>query len=89
MLIATRHESASLIRATSPEDLPVNQTLKALFLTVEVNLLLWLAALGLVLGAGEDVGALRTLIIVGTVFAAIAQHWAYYAVRRQTKQTQP
>jgi hypothetical protein len=61
-------------------------TLKALFLTVEINLILWLAAFGMVMASGKDVGALKTLIIVGVVFAAIVQHWAYYAAYKRAKQ---
>ena len=62
-------------------------TLRKLFLTVEINLILWLAALGMVMMASDkDAGALKTLIIVGVAFAAIVQHWAYYAAYKRAKQ---
>ena len=61
-------------------------TLKALFMTVEINLCLWLAAFGVMMASDKDAGALKTLIIVGVAFAAIVQHWAYYAAYKRAKQ---
>ncbi len=61
-------------------------TLKKLFMTVEINLILWLAALAMVMGSDKDAGVLKTLIIVGVAFAAIVQHWAYYAAYKRAKQ---
>jgi hypothetical protein len=61
-------------------------TLKKLFLTVEINLILWLIAFGMIMKSDEDVSGLKTVIIVGVVFAAIVQHWAYYAAYKRAKQ---
>ena len=61
-------------------------TLKRLFVTVEINLILWLIALGMVMAPDENADALKALIVVGIVFAAIAQHWAYYAAYKRAKQ---
>ena len=60
--------------------------LKKLFITVEINLILWLGAAGMVMGSEEDVRVLKTWIIVGVAFAAIVQHWAYYAAYKRAKQ---
>ncbi len=64
----------------------MKRLLRKLFLTVEVNLMLWLAALGTVMASDEDAGALKPVLIVGLAFAAIVQHWAYYAVYKRAKQ---
>ena len=62
-------------------------TLRKLVLTVEINLILWLAALGMVMMASDkDASTLKPLIIVGVAFAAIVQHWAYYAAYKRAKQ---
>ena len=61
-------------------------TLRKLFLTVEINLILWIAALGMIMGADKDASALKPLLIVGVSFAAIVQHWAYYAAYKRAKQ---
>jgi hypothetical protein len=63
-------------------------TMKILFLSVEVNLVLWLMLGGFALGGGDlgyewlrgDVSMPRYLPIAGLVFAAVVQHWAYYKV---------
>ncbi len=63
----------------------MRRSLKLLFFAIEVNLLLWLAAAGT--AWSEPVGRAAVMpIIVGTAFAAIVQHWAYYAVYRKAKQ---
>lgn len=64
----------------------MKRTLKALFLTVEVNLLFWLAALATTWESEGGVGGAKSVVIAGTVFAVVVQHWAYYAVYRQAKQ---
>ena len=61
-------------------------TLKKLFMTVEINLILWIAALGTFMASDEDAGALKPVLIVGLAFAAIVQHWAYYAAYKRAKQ---
>ena len=49
-----------------------------LYAAIVVNLLLWMAVLGSVNGVGvEDT---KALAIAGFIFAAIGQHWAYYAL---------
>ena len=61
-------------------------TLKKLFLTVEINLILWLAALGMVMASDQDATGLKVHIVFGVAFAAIVQHWAYYAAYKRAKQ---
>jgi hypothetical protein len=64
----------------------MKNTLKALFVTVEVNLILWLAASGMALDPSTEAADLKIVVIVGVVFAAVVQHWAYYAVYKRAKQ---
>jgi hypothetical protein len=47
-----------------------SSSLKRLFYTIEVNLLLWIAAAFVTKGA--------FVVILGFVLAAVLQHWAYY-----------
>jgi hypothetical protein len=61
-------------------------TLRYLFFAIEVNLVLWLCALGIVLSGEAEVGLLKTLIIVGAAVSAVVQHWAYYAVYKRAKE---
>ena len=49
-----------------------------LYAAIVVNLLLWLAVVGSVYGAG--VGGTKALAVAGLIFAAVGQHWAYYAL---------
>lgn len=69
----------------------MKRRLRTMFLVVEMNLLLWLAICGMA-WANADSGASwwrgarqvdATLLLVGVGFAAIVQHWAYYAIRRE------
>ena len=73
----------------------MKRTLKFLFLTIEINLLLWLALMGGAHASGSMPGgadwweckvpANRMLLFVGVGFAVIVQHWAYYAVYLRAK----
>ena len=54
--------------------------MKALFFAIEINLLLWLAAVGMSLHGD---GSIWILLLIGAGFAAIVQHWAYYALYKQ------
>ena len=60
-----------------------------MFVVVEVNLMLWLALFGATFSnqgstMGADKAVFSTWVIyVGVGFAAVVQHWAYYAVRRE------
>jgi hypothetical protein len=62
----------------------MKRRLKALFLAVEVNLILWLILCGMLVSGSEDDP--RNMAIIGLVFAAVFQHWAYYAVYKNAKQ---
>jgi len=53
-------------------------SLKRLFFTIEVNLLLWIAAAIAAKGA--------PVVLVGLVLAAVLQHWAYYDLYRHADQ---
>ena len=61
-------------------------TLRVMFFTVEVNLILWLSVAGMLFAAQVQDQTIKTAVLVGAVFAAIAQHWAYYAVYKRAKQ---
>lgn len=70
----------------------MKRKLRAMFLVVEMNLLLWLAVCGMAWANADNSGASwwrgavqvdATLLLVGFGFAAIVQHWAYYAVRKE------
>jgi len=71
----------------------MRRLLKLTFLTVEVNLLLWLAMAGVTLrhnatpgGAAHSAVDLRWLAFIGVAFAAVVQHWAYYALYRRARE---
>jgi hypothetical protein len=75
----------------------MQRTLRRLFLTIEINLLLWLVLFGQ--GAPAkissetsfwqgEVSVSRSLIMAGFAFSLIAHHWAYYAVYRKAKAMQ-
>ena len=49
-----------------------------LYAAIVVNLLLWMAVLGSL--NGVSVASTRALAVAGFVFAALGQHWAYYAL---------
>ncbi|MBN1491009.1 MAG: hypothetical protein JXA69_13920 [Phycisphaerae bacterium] len=70
----------------------MKRTLRTVFVVIEINLLLWLAVCGMAWANTEESGASwwhgtvqvdATLLLVGVGFAAIAQHWAYYALCRE------
>ena len=69
-------------------------TLRRLFLTIEINLILWFVLLGQTAPAKitsetslwrGEAGVSRSLIFAGFAFSLIAHHWAYYAVHRKAK----
>ena len=62
----------------------MNDTVRVKFLTVEVNLLLWILALGSASSAGLSRDFMWP-IVVGFVFAAVWQHQAYYRRKREQK----
>lgn len=63
----------------------MKQTLRKMFLVVEINLILWLAIFGMAFDSYESMRSVTKLALVGLVFAAVAQHWAYYAVYKKAK----
>jgi uncharacterized membrane protein (DUF4010 family) len=63
-----------------------------MFFAVEVNVLLWLALLGMLVANRADAGRsvnvasdVRWMAGVGVAFAAIVQHWAYYALYKRAR----
>lgn len=56
-----------------------SKLLRPLYATIVINLVLWLAMLG---AAFRGVESVRAIAIAGFVFAALAQHWAFYALRK-------
>ena len=63
-------------------------TIRVRLFTVEVNLVLWLIALGAVLSADVK-DALVWPVVAGFVFAAVWQHQTFYQRRRERKAAQP
>ena len=72
----------------------MKRALKAMFLAVEINLVLWLAVIGSGLGTSQESNSdwLETriavnlpLAYVGLVSTAVLQHWAYYALCRKAQ----
>lgn len=66
----------------------MRRTLKLLFWTIEINLILWVVALGAVFSADEHGPTAKSVVAVGLVFAMLAQHWAYYAVYKRAQEMQ-
>ena len=58
----------------------------AMVATIEVNLILWLAMLGCLFSESMATHS-RSVVIVGLLFAAIAQHWSYYQFRKLVSRT--
>jgi hypothetical protein len=70
----------------------MRRTLRFLYLAIEINVILWLAVTGAAFGGGASRSEITTVAWIGTGFAVIIQHWAYYAVYKKAKQmekTQP
>jgi hypothetical protein len=68
------------------------------WIIVEVNLVLWLIAFGQVAPGLDATGSFRTWlhgsgtvnrasILIGFLFAALAQHWAYYRLTTRIKRS--
>jgi hypothetical protein len=62
---------------------------KALYLSIEINFVLWLVVSGSVLFSNTmSTDAIKIIALVGLLFAAILQHWAYYGIRKEYKKHQ-
>lgn len=75
----------------------MQRALKRLFLTIEINLILWFVLLGQTAPAKitsersfwrGEVSVSKSLITGGFAFSLIVHHWAYYAVYRKAKSMQ-
>ena len=55
-----------------------------MFMTVEVNLILWLAVCGNAWTNNQRVDT--ALLWVGLAFSIVVQHWAYYSIYKAAKQ---
>ncbi len=62
--------------------------LKRLFITIEVNALLWLAVCGAIWSSRSVEPNVKYLATAGMILAALLQHWAYYNIYRSTKSAQ-
>lgn len=58
----------------------MKNTLRRMFLVIEVNLLLWIAVVGTLWAS--DAEHAKTVALVGLGIATVFQHWAYYALRK-------
>ena len=58
--------------------------MKMLFFSIEVNLLLWLAVVGMLFADPLDVSQAKTMTIIGCGIAAVIQHWAFYNIRKKS-----
>lgn len=65
----------------------MNQPIRMMYFTIIVNLLIWLTMFGIVFGG--DNALLKPTAAAGLVFAALSQHWAYYALRKKVRPAQP
>jgi len=61
--------------------------MKLLYFAIELNLILWLALIGVLFATGTDVGTVKTIAIVGVVLSALVQHCAYYRLRAANNTT--
>jgi hypothetical protein len=71
----------------------MKRKLRIMFLVTELNLLLWLAIFGMAASNIDDQEQASwwtataeiqiSLVLVGVVFAAVVQHWAYYALYKE------
>ena len=64
----------------------MRRTLKLLFWVIEINLILWVIALGSVFSVDMQGRGVKGVIIAGVVFAILAQHWAYYSVYKRARE---
>jgi hypothetical protein len=62
----------------SGDALPASKVMRRLHGVIEINLLLWMAVTLMVYRGDADA---RLWAAGGFVFSALAQHWAYYAVK--------
>ena len=59
--------------------------LRGLFWTIEINLVLWIVVLAsIILSKGAE-PSLKYITGVGVILAALLQHWAYYDLYKSRK----
>ena len=59
--------------------------MRALFWAIEINAILWMAALGSVIAPNGPAQPAWVMPAIGLGFAAIVQHWAYYRMYRPAR----
>ena len=59
-----------------------SKALRRLYVVIEVNLVLWMVVTAMAYFGEEKT---KGWALIGFVFAALAQHWAYYAVRNANR----
>lgn len=60
-----------------------------LYWSVEINLVLWFMSFGLIVAdvdTDEYKLSGKIIVIIGLIFSAIVQHWAYYNIRKEYKE---
>jgi hypothetical protein len=63
-----------------------SKLLRSMYWTICVNLVLWMSVMGMAINGARGV---KAAAIAGFVFAAVAQHWAFYAMRKAERETVP
>jgi hypothetical protein len=69
---------AAAERKVSGDALPASKVMRRLYAVIEINLLLWMVVILMVYRGDANAGLWAA---GGFIFAAVAQHWAYYAVK--------
>ena len=64
----------------------MEQRLKIMYWAIEVNLLLWVAALVCIVG-DNVLGYIRNAVLLGVISSAILQLWAYHSLSREHKRS--
>ena len=68
------------------------RSFRTLYFSIELNLIMWLIVLGQ--GASKDwhpwsgtIAVSSPIVMAGLLLSAVLQHWAYYALRREVRDT--
>jgi hypothetical protein len=64
----------------------MNTVLTSLYTVIVANLILWLAVIA---NAFYGFASIKVIALTGFIFAAVSQHWAYYALRKAHNPTRP
>ena len=64
----------------------MEKKLKRMFWAIEINAILWFSVLGLIARTTVEL-PIKVFVVVGLIFAAGLQHWAYYGIYKKIKET--